>query len=147
MQRYFAKEKIDNRFILYDSDIHHIKNVMRCKINDQIEVIFNSSIYICNIKELEPLSLEIVDTINEDREMNTNLTIAISLVNEQKMDLILQKLTELGVSTIIPVKTERSIIKIDDNTKAINSEDAFLKFREIYQKNDKELNKYIDVYD
>ena len=44
-------------------------------------------------------------------------------------------------------KIEEEFIKIDDNTKAINSEDAFLKFREIYQKNDKELNKYIDVYD
>ena len=50
----------------------------------------------------------------EDREMETYLTVALSLVNEQKMDLILQKLTELGVSKIIPVKTERSIIKLDD---------------------------------
>ena len=44
-------------------------------------------------------------------------------------------------------KIEEEFIKIDDNTKAINTDDAFLKFREIYQKNDKELNKYIDEYD
>ena len=43
------------------------------------------------------------------------MTIAVSLVYEQKFDLILQKLTELGVSRIIPVKTERSIVKIDDS--------------------------------
>ena len=58
--------------------------------------------------------MKILNKKSENREMNINLTVAVSLVNEQKMDLILQKLTELGVSTIIPLKTERSIIKLDD---------------------------------
>ena len=114
MQRYFAKAKVADEFILYDSDLHHIKNVMRGKIDDQIEVVYDNMTYITRIKSLEPLSLEIIEKITEDKEMAINLTIAVSLVNEQKMDLILQKLTELGVSTIIPVKTERSIVKLDD---------------------------------
>ena len=38
MQRYFAKV-VDNRVILSDSDIHHIKNVMRMNIGDKIEVV------------------------------------------------------------------------------------------------------------
>lgn len=114
MQRYFAKAKMDEDFILHDSDLHHIKNVMRGKIDDQIEVVYDDTTYICRIKSLEPLSLVIIDKIMEDKEMMINLTIAVSLVNEQKMDLILQKLTELGVSTIIPIKTERSIVKLDD---------------------------------
>jgi 16S rRNA (uracil1498-N3)-methyltransferase len=40
-------------------------------------------------------------------------TEAFGNVKEQKMDLILQKLTELGVSRIIPVSMERSIVKLD----------------------------------
>lgn len=114
MQRYFAKEKEEQSFILQDSDIHHIKNVMRCKINDKIEVVYENIVYICQIKNINPLQLEICDIVKEDRESPIDLTIAIALVNEQKMDLILQKLTELGVSKIIPVRTERSIIKLDD---------------------------------
>ena len=39
MQRYFVKEKIDNKFILEQSDIHHIKNVMRNKNNDKIDAV------------------------------------------------------------------------------------------------------------
>ena len=113
MQRYFAKEKNNDKLVLYDSDIHHIKNVMRNTIGNQIEVVYDNIVYICQIKELNPLELTILSSNNENREMNIDLTIAISLVNEQKMDLILQKLTELGVSTIIPIKTERSIIKLD----------------------------------
>jgi 16S rRNA (uracil1498-N3)-methyltransferase len=44
-----------------------------------------------------------------------DITIAVALVKEQKMDLILQKLTELGVNTIIPVRMERSIVKLDES--------------------------------
>lgn len=114
MQRYFVKEKINNNFILYETDIHHIKKVMRCKIGDKIEIVYDSTVYTCQITNLEPLDLEIISSQKEDRELPLDTTIAISLVNEQKFDLILQKLTELGVSTIIPLKTERSIIKIDN---------------------------------
>ena len=114
MQRYFVKEQVNNKFVLYDTDIHHIKKVMRCKINDKIEVIYNGLVNTCEITNMEPLELKILSCKKEDNELNIDLTIAISLVNEQKFDLILQKLTELGVTTIIPIKTERSIVKLDD---------------------------------
>ena len=113
MQRYFVKEKNDDNFILSDSDIHHIKKVMRCQNNDKIEIVFEKKVYLCNIDEIESLTLSILDSYQEDRESNVNLTVAVSLVQEQKFDLILQKLTELGIDNIIPVKTERSIVKLD----------------------------------
>lgn len=112
MQRYFVKEKNNDNFILADSDIHHIKKVMRCQNNDKIEIVFEQKVYLCNIDNIDTLSLSIIDSYEENRELNINLTIAISLVQEQKFDLILQKLTELGVNSIIPLKTERSIVKI-----------------------------------
>lgn len=116
MQRYFAKEKdINNNLILETSDLHHIKTVMRNVIGDQIEVIYDNEIYLCTIENIETLKLKIENVYVEDREIPLELTIAVGLVNEQKFDLILQKLTELGVSTIIPLKMERSIVKLDDN--------------------------------
>ena len=114
MQRYFAKEKTSFGFVLFDTDIHHIKNVMRYNLNDQIEVVYENIVHICNIKNLNPLELDIISSNKEERELPIDLKIAISLVNEQKMDLILQKLTELGVNHIIPIKTERSIVKLDN---------------------------------
>lgn len=113
MQRYFVKEKNDNQFILENTDIHHIKKVMRCKNNDKIEIVYDKKVYLCNIDDIETMNLSIIKTYSEERESNVNLTIAVSLVQEQKFDLILQKLTELGVNEIIPVKTERSIVKLD----------------------------------
>lgn len=115
MQRYFVKEKDKENFILSDNDIHHIKRVMRCKNNDKIEIVYNAKVYLCNINDIDSLSLSIVESYQEDRELNVELTIAVALVQEQKFDLILQKLTELGVTSIIPIKTERSIVKIDES--------------------------------
>ena len=113
MQRYFAKNKENNTIFLEESDIHHIKNVMRMNPGDKIEVIYNKELYICNIDNLEPLKLSIDSVSNKENKLNIELTIAIGLVKEQKIDLILQKLTELGVSRIIPVSMERSIVKLD----------------------------------
>ena len=115
MQRYFVKEKNNDNFILTDSDVHHIKKVMRCKNNDKIEIVYDEKVFLCNIDNIDSLNLSIVDCYEEDRELPIKLTIAIALVQEQKFDLILQKLTELGVTSIIPIKTERSIVKIDSS--------------------------------
>lgn len=111
MQRYFAKDKVNNKIILLDSDIHHIKKVMRMNINDNIEVIYDKKLYLCKI--IDNYDIEIVNEINEDNELNVDVTVAIGMVKEQKFDLILQKLTELGVKEIIPITMERSIIKLD----------------------------------
>lgn len=114
MQRYFVNKKENNNLILSTEDIHHIKNVMRNKPGDLIECIYEEKLYICKIISPSSELVEIVEEKLDNNESSIELTVAIALVKEQKMDLILQKLTELGVSKIIPVKMERSIVKLDD---------------------------------
>lgn len=110
MQRYFIKNK---DMLLEESDIKHIKKVMRMNINDKIEVVYNNKLHICEITSLEPFNIKVIEKLDEDKKTKIELTVAVALVKEQKMDLILQKLTELGVSKIIPVSMERSIVKLD----------------------------------
>lgn len=112
MQRYFAKEIVNDNIILYESDMHHIKNVMRMKENDIVEVIFDKKLYLCTLDN--NYNLIINNVINENNEFDKKIIALIGLTKEQKMDLILQKLTELGVSKIIPVNMERSIVKLDN---------------------------------
>ena len=111
MQRYFAKNIEDNKITLSNSDMHHIRNVMRMKENDKVEVVYDKKTYLCNLDN--NLELHIDTVINEDKELPKEIIAIIGLVKEQKMDLVLQKLTELGVSKIIPVNMERSIVKLD----------------------------------
>lgn len=112
MQRYFAKECMD-KLILQDSDIYHIKKVMRMKIGDKIEVLYNNKVHLCEIISISPLEFNVLKVTEEENKLNIDVTIAIGLVKEQKMDLILQKLTELGINTIIPVAMERSIVRLE----------------------------------
>lgn len=110
MQRYFTNKLIDNYFILNDDDLYHINKVMRMKENDKVEVVFKNNVYSGiitsnGIKKDELLSEEV--TLK-------NITLIIPLLKETKMDLILQKATELGVGRIIPVRMERSIIKLNE---------------------------------
>ena len=111
MQRYFTKEKIGNDFILSVEDLYHIRTVMRMKENDKIEVVYNNELYICKLNNDYGTILEKVDS----KSYLSNVTLVIPLLTETKMDLILQKSTELGVKEIIPVIMERSKIKLDEN--------------------------------
>lgn len=125
MQRYFALNK---KLELDASDIHHINKVMRMKANDQIEVIYNGDIHLCQIVELNGnnVKLDVIDITTSNNELSWGVTIAVSLVTEQKWNYILQKATELGVAEIIPLQLSRTLIKID-NKKYDNKYDRWMK--------------------
>ena len=114
MQRYFSETKEENYLILNEDNLHHIKNVMRNKPGNKIEVVYHEKLYICEIEDLNNRKVRIISEELEEHELNTDITIAIALVKEQKMDIILQKLTELGINRIIPLEMERSIVKLDN---------------------------------
>ena len=104
------KLSLNNITVLNKTDTHYLKNVMRCKKNDQINL-FNE-----NDQEFYSKILEIkkYETILEIFELSTNTEIIndifliFSLVKKNKMDFIIQKATELGVKKIFPILTERS---------------------------------------
>lgn len=112
MQRYFAKEKKDTLLLLNEEDWYHINTVMRMKLHDIVEVVFEGKLYLASIEQDDSsMFLSIVEecSCEEDFPM---VTIAQALVTEQKMDFILQKSCELGVSSIVPFSCSRSIVKI-----------------------------------
>ena len=53
MQRYFAKEKVDNQFNLLNDDLYHIKTVMRMKSGDKVEVVYENNVYLCEVQILK----------------------------------------------------------------------------------------------
>ena len=111
MQRYFCKERKENEFILEESDYFHIEKVMRMKEKDQIEVVYNKDVYLCELNNFHVFQLEKLD---KKEQIEPEISLIIPLLKEQKMDYILQKATELGVTRIIPTVMERSIIKVTE---------------------------------
>lgn len=115
MQRYFV-DKIDGDFFtISNDDSYHILKVMRMEIDDKIEVVYNHNEYLCKIVAIENnVKCKVISILDEKERNIPKITIAQSLVKEQKMDYILQKATELGVDEIIPICTERSIVKLEN---------------------------------
>lgn len=113
MQRYFVEEKLDDQFTLSKDDSYHILKVMRMTLGEKVEIVSEGKTYVSEITCLSPLvKAKVLEEWNENSELPISVTIVQSLVKEQKMDFILQKITELGASALIPLMTERSIVKM-----------------------------------
>lgn len=106
MQQYFSKKKENEKLILDESDIHHIKNVMRIKPNDEVLVCYDKIIYLCTLNE-EYKTVTIKSEYKKDTE-NIEITAYIPVLQDEKMSFIIEKGTEMGVSKFIPVNFSHS---------------------------------------
>ncbi|OGB87426.1 hypothetical protein A3H38_04745 [candidate division WOR-1 bacterium RIFCSPLOWO2_02_FULL_46_20] len=114
MHRFFVpQEQIPT---ITGSDAHQIKNVLRLKVGEKIELLDGSGkVYFATIENIgkDKVVCNIIEHRTPNTEDRTQITIAQCLPKAKKMDLIIQKCTELGVSQIIPTLSERSIAKAD----------------------------------
>lgn len=99
-------------------DINHIKNVLRLGIDEEIDIcdLESSTNYLCKITELDNkfVKCEIINKLESKSEPKTYLHIFQGLPKAEKMETIIQKTTEIGVSEITPVSMNRCVVKLDD---------------------------------
>ena len=98
---------------LENNQVHYLKNVMRKKINDSILVFNNvNGEFLGKISKIYKNSIDI-DLIKKTREVEieNDIWVLFAPVKKSPTEYIVQKATELGVSKIIPVITERTITK------------------------------------
>ncbi len=115
MQRYFALKKEEDCFTLREDDEYHIKRVMRMVEGDKIEVVYEETVYLCILENIiKDMKVKIVKALESVPFKGPRLVLIIPFLKEQKMDLIFQKGTELGVDEFILVSTERSIVKVEE---------------------------------
>ncbi len=112
MQRYFAS-KNNNYVILSDGDVHHLMHVMRARVNDEIEAVIDGKLYSAIIKSISPLKIEMTYEIPLDSELKNKVTLFFALAKGDKIDFVIQKATELGVSKVVLVNTERCVVKYE----------------------------------
>lgn len=114
MQRYFGRKLHDN-ILLNDDDIYHLTKVMRARKGENIEVVADEITYLCEIKSLKPISIVAKKVIKENNELPNYVILIACLLKGDKMDFVLQKATELGVSEVVLLTSERTIIKIKNH--------------------------------
>ena len=110
MQRYFAPIE-DHKAILSKEDAHHLQNVVRIRLGEEVEIVSPDGVFLCRASSLNPLLIEEVAKINEIRELDNPLTLAWSLLKGENNDWIVMKGTELGVSSFLPFLSKRTIPK------------------------------------
>lgn len=119
MQRYFIKGNLEekNDFIVEEDQKKHIEKVMRCKNGDKVICIDDfSHVYLCEIKDVHQGILTKSEMLEEDHELDIDVTLIYGLPKSDKFEFVLQKSTELGVNRIVPFLSKRSIIKTDKKT-------------------------------
>ncbi|MDZ4815710.1 MAG: 16S rRNA (uracil(1498)-N(3))-methyltransferase [Verrucomicrobiota bacterium] len=96
-------------------EAHHCTSVMRHKTGDQI-VVFNGAGHevMAEIVSIEKgdLSLKIKNQIKSS-PLPFEITLAQAIPKGKNMDVIVQKATEIGVRSIIPVLSDRTIVQVD----------------------------------
>jgi len=127
-----------------DNQIHHIKNVLRCKIGEEISVFDEKGNNYCGVIEkflphscvvtnpVSPSSLRGLDATaskpkpacpaGRQSQKQIGITVACAIPKRSKMEDIVDKLTQLGVERIIPMRTERVIVKLDAHKEKLRLE-------------------------
>lgn len=108
----------DNSVMITGSDVNHIKNVLRMKIGEEFAVSngVDGREYVCAIRKFDEDAVECeLRFVKEDAvELPVKVTLFQGLPKADKMELIIQKAVELGVTEIVPVATKRCVVKLDD---------------------------------
>lgn len=111
----------EQRIYIAGSDVNHIKNVLRMKRGEELQISDgNNKKYLCRIEELgeEEICAAILEEQTADTELPSRIYLFQGLPKADKMELIVQKAVELGVYEIIPVATRRAVVKLDEKKAA-----------------------------
>lgn len=117
MKFFVESDRIENNRIVIDTeDVAHITRVLRLNVGDSITVCDSRGTdYDALIESIEPKRVicSVTDKRPSKSEPNIKVTLFQALPKASKMEYIIQKTTELGVTEIVPVKLSRCVVKID----------------------------------
>ncbi len=119
MPRFFtARENIsDTQIIIDNEDVKHISRVLRLGVGDTIEVCDGRGFdYKAEIEAVEDKKIicKILDRVKSVTEPNIEVTLFQGLPKASKMDYIIQKTTELGITRIVPCALSRCVVKLEN---------------------------------
>lgn len=120
MQKFFVETKqIENdKITIIGEDVKHITSVLRMKIGEKVQVGNKQTgeNYIAQITQIsaENVITNIIKKVEETSESNVRVDLYQGLPKADKMELIIQKTTEIGVSNIIPVDMVRCVVKLEE---------------------------------
>ncbi len=112
MHTFFSSRRSGSFFIIKDEELKHLR-VRRVKIGEKVKIIWEGSLYLCELEAVErkEAKLRILGKLKaEEPPVSVTLFQAVP-VDLRTFEVIIQKATEIGVSSVVPLITERSFQK------------------------------------
>lgn len=111
--RFFSEVPITGNDVTLDGpEAHHLLHVMRAKEGQTLALFDDSGAeFLSEIVRLgrSAVELRIVERRMVDRELSLRLTVGVALPKGDRQKWLVEKLTELGVTTLVPLSTSRSV--------------------------------------
>ena len=123
MPKFFIKEEqidlVKKQIVLDAESSKHISKVLRQKVGDEIEISNGNMLdYICKISDISNVvTLDIISTKQSSSEFDFCVNLYQGIAKGDKMDTIIQKTTELGITNIIPIDTKFTVVKLSGDDK------------------------------
>ena len=119
MPRFFVEKSavLADKIVIGGEDAKHISLSLRARVGEAVTACDGDGFdYECEISDItkNEVTLKILEKKESASEPDVEVTLYQALVKSDKFDFIVQKCTELGVSKIVPVLTERCISRPDD---------------------------------
>lgn len=120
MQKIFVEpDQIEeNKITIIGPDVKHIGNVLRMQKGEKLQVCNQETLenYVVSIEKIEKEEIiaKILEKLQTTVESNVEIDLYQGLPKADKMELIIQKTTELGISSITPVEMVRCVVKLEE---------------------------------
>lgn len=125
MHRFFIDEALSTQMRISGQDAVHLHRVLRLQLGNLITVVDVQGMAgiasITRIQDGEVL-LDLKERLAEEREAPIHLQLAQGLPKSDKMDFIVQKAVELGVSSILPLETDQCVVRYEASKKRAKQE-------------------------
>ena len=115
MPRFFTNEIDEENICLTGPDAHHVGFSLRMKAGEPLTVCCNGIDYNCNVRSItgDTVYLDLVEKHRCAAEPTVDVTLFQAVPKLDKLEFIVRKSVELGVTRIVPVLTRRCVSRPD----------------------------------
>lgn len=121
IHRFFYNFEIVNNVVNIDDFeiVNQIRNVLKLDVGEKIILFFNNNEVVCSVKNINKKFVECDVFENKQISNVDNIVLYCAILKKDNFELIVQKASEIGITKIVPIITERTI-KTNLNIERLN---------------------------
>src|SRR5216683_2174955 len=111
--RFFVEEDVGDQVVLVGEHAHQIANVLRLEAGEQIVLVRNGveSVVVLESVDAAGVRARCISKRPVDAEPRVQLTLALPILRGDRTEEVIEAVTQLGVSRIVPFVSARSVVR------------------------------------